>query len=354
MQATLRSDLPTASKEMLAPRWQDMMNGAHYSRSALPEHGLRKVASIDVAEQLGFADFSDAHAAHESSEHPESVEEEPSADEAQRNRLIQMMEQYDEPPPPPQYQLPPTSGLSLAELSIEPSTLDEAVLRPVLRSLDTAETLSRNTADAAENALTRSRRPLPLSPLPPAAARLAASQSAARRQTLKDLMQLASPQLLQTLASSDLARRCLVPMLDAEDAATLETGATLGSIRRQAAAPEPVVAAPEPSVAAAPELSWSSGSAQVRLRFGSAGAQVRLRFGSGSASSGAPPAQNEPARPDQQPHAAAHAATAPVPLDVSGGRPVSPGRETLTVERQVGPAQQRPRRNRQKVKGTPR
>ena len=128
-----------------APRWQDMVNGAHYSRSALPEHGLRKVASVDVAEQLGFADFLDAHAAHESSERPESVEAEPSPDEARRNRLIQMMQQYDDPPPP-QYQPPPTSGLSLAELSIEPSTLDEAVLRPVLRSLDTAETLSRNTA----------------------------------------------------------------------------------------------------------------------------------------------------------------------------------------------------------------
>ena len=267
MQATLRSDLPTASKEMLAPRWQDMMNGAHYSRSALPEHGLRKVASIDVAEQLGFADFSDAHAAHESSEHPESVEEEPSADEAQRNRLIQMMEQYDEPPPPPQYQLPPTSGLSLAELSIEPSTLDEAVLRPVLRSLDTAETLSRNTANAAEFP----RRPLPLTPLPPAAARLAASQSAARRQTLKDLMQLASPQLLQTLASSDLARRCLVPMLDAEDAATLETAATLGSIRRQAVAPDQDSPQDKLRCCVAP----AGDSAQVRLRFGSAGAQVR-------------------------------------------------------------------------------
>ena len=342
-----------------------MVNGAHYSRSALPEHGIRKVASVDVAEQLGFADFLDAHAAHESSERPESVEEEPSADEAQRNRLIQMMQQYDEPPPL-QCQPPPTSGLSLAELSIEPSTLDEAVLRPVLRSLDTAETLSRSTAHAAEYP----RRPLqlsartflPLSPLPPAAARLAASQSAARRQTLKDLMQLASPQLLQTLASSDLARRCLVPMLDAEDAATLEIAATLGSIRRQAAAPEPsiaaapepsVAAAPAPSVAAAPELSWSSGSAQVRLRFGSVGAQVRLRFGAGSASSGAPLPQNEPARPNQQPHAAAHAATAPAPLVLSG-RPASPGREALSVERQVGPAQQRPRRNRQNVKGTPR
>ena len=321
------------------------MNGAHYSRSALPEHGLRKVASIDVAEQLGFADFSDAHAAHESSEHPESVEEEPSADEAQRNRLIQMMEQYDEPPPPPQYQLPPTSGLSLAELSIEPSTLDEAVLRPVLRSLDTAETLSRNTANAAEFP----RRPLPLTPLPPAAARLAASQSAARRQTLKDLMQLASPQLLQTLASSDLARRCLVPMLDAEDAATLETAATLGSIRRQAVAPDQDSPQDKLRCCVAP----AGDSAQVRLRFGSAGAQVRLRFGPGSASSGAPLPQNEPARPNQQPHAAAEAATAP-PALVLSGRPVSPGRETLTVERQVGLAQQRPRRNRQNVKGTPR
>ena len=312
---------------------------AHYSRSALPEHGLRQAASVDVAEQLGFADFLDAHPPHESSERPESVEEEPSADEAQRNRLIQMMQQYDDPPPP-QYQPPPTSGLCLAELSIEPSTLDEAVLRPVLRSLDTAEALSpsRNTANAA----VLPRRPLPLSPLTPAAARHAASQSAARRQTLKDLMQLASPQLLQTLASSDLARRCLVPMLDAEDAATLETAATLGSIRRQAAAPEP-------SGAAASELRRSSSSARVQLRFGSAGARVRLRFSSGSASSGAPVPQNEPARPNQQPHAAAHAVTAPAPLVLSG-RPVSPGRETLTVEPQVGPAQQRARRNRQKVK----
>ena len=322
-----------------------MVNGAHFTRSALPEHGLRQAASVDVAEQLGFADFLDAHAAHESSERPQLVEAEPSPDEAQRNRLIQMMQQYDDPPPP-QYQPPPTSGLSLAELSIEPSTLDEAVLRPVLRSLDTAETLSRNTANAAEFP----RRPLPLTPLPPAAARLAASQSAARRQTLKDLMQLASPQLLQTLASSDLARRCLGPMLDAEDAATLETAATLGSIRRQAVAPDQDSPQDKLRCCVAP----AGDSAQVRLRFGSAGAQVRLSWSSGSASSGEPLAQNEPARPDQQPHAAAHAATTPVPLDVSGGRPVSPGRGTLTVERQVGPAQQRPRRNRQKVKGAPR
>ena len=341
-----------------------------YTRSALPEHAVRQAASVDVAEQLGFAGFLDAHAAQE---RPETVEEERSPDEAARKRLLQMMQKYDGPPPR-QYQPPPTSGLSLAELSFEPNTLEETVLQPVLQSLDTdlgvvradapsgcAETPSRSTANAAEP----TRQPLPLSPLPPAAARFAASQSAAQRQALKDLMQLASPQLLQTLASSDLARRCLVPMLDAEDAATLETAATLGSIRRQDAAPEP-------SVAAAPERTWSSGSgsaqaqptdgAQVRvqLRFGTCGAQVRLRFGAGSASSGAPLPQIEPAPPNQQPDAATRSATraatvtpVPAPLALSG-RPVSPGRESVTVERQVGPAQQRPRRGRQKVKGAAR
>ena len=343
---------------------EQMADTKHYSRSALPEHALRQAASVDVAEQLGFAGFLDAHAAQE---RPETVEEEPLPDEAARKRLMQMMQKYDGAPPR-QYQPPPTSGLSLAELSIEPNTLDEQVLQPVLQSLDAdlgvvradapsgcAEAPSRSTAIAAE----LPRQPLPLSPLPPAAARFAASQSAAQRQALKDLMQLASPQLLQTLASSDLARRCLVPMLDAEDAATLETAATLGSIRRQDAAPEP-------SVSAAPERTWSSGSgsaqaqptygAQVRvqLRFGTCGAQVRLRFGAGSASSSAPLPQIEPAPPNQQPDAATRAVTVtPATLALSG-RPVSPGRESVNVERQVGPAQQRPRRGRQKVKGAAR
>ena len=340
---------------------EQMAGTAHYTRSALPEHALRQAASVDVAEQIGFAGFLDAHAAQE---RPETVEEEPLPDEAARKRLMQMMQKYDGAPPR-QYQPPPTSGLSLAELSIEPNTLDEQVLQPVLQSLDTdlgvvradapsgcAETPSRSTANAAEPP----RQPLPLSPLPPAAARFAASQSAAQRQALKDLMQLASPQLLQTLASSDLARRCLVPMLDAEDAATLETAATLGSIRRQDAAPEP-------SVAAAPERTWSSGSgsaqaqptdgaqARVQLRFGTCGAQVRLRFGAGSASSGAPLPQIEPAPPNQQPDAATTITPATLALS---GRPVSPGRESVNVERQVGPAQQRPRRGRQKVKGAAR
>ena len=343
---------------------EQMADTVHYSRSALPEHALRQAASVDVAEQLGFAGFLDAHAAQE---RPEPVEEEPSPDEAARKRLMQMMQKYDGAPPR-QYQPPPTSGLSLAELSIEPNTLDEQVLQPVLQSLDAdlgvvradapsgcAEAPSRSTAIAAE----LPRQPLPLSPLPPAAARFAASQSAAQRQALKDLMQLASPQLLQTLASSDLARRCLDPMLDAEDAATLETAATLGSIRRQDAAPEP-------SVSAAPERTWSSGSgsaqaqptygAQVRvqLRFGTCGAQVRLRFGAGSASSSAPLPQIEPAPPNQQPDATTRAVTVtPATLALSG-RPVSSGRESVTVERQVGPAQQRPRRGRQKVKGAAR
>ena len=47
---------------------------------------------------------------------------------------MQMMQKYGRTSP--QYQPPPTSGLSLAELSIEPNTLDEQVLQPVLQSLD--------------------------------------------------------------------------------------------------------------------------------------------------------------------------------------------------------------------------
>ena len=124
---------------------EQMAYTAHYMRSALPEHALRQAASVDVAEQLGFAGFLDAHAAQE---RPETVEEEPSPDEAARKRLMQMMQKYDGAPPR-QYQPPPTSGLSLAELSIEPNTLEETVLQPVLQRVVVFCTVFRCVSGAA-------------------------------------------------------------------------------------------------------------------------------------------------------------------------------------------------------------
>ena len=103
--------------------------------------------------------------------------------------------------------------------------------------------------------------------------------------------------------------------------------------------------------AAAAEHEAEEAQVRVQLRFGASGAQIRLRFGAGSAGAGAPLPQIEPAPPNQQPDAATTITPATLALS---GRPVSPGRESVNVERQVGPAQQRPRRGRQKVKGAAR
>ena len=212
-----------------------------------------------------------------------SAEDEDSVVQAEKSRMIQVMRQHDTPPPP-QHQPLPMSSLTLAELSIT--------------GMPMARSLSLDTADAAEFS-----RALPPPPLPPVSL-------IGKRQALKDLMQLASPQLLQTLVSSDLARLCLMPMLDADDAAKLEAAAMLGS----------TWAAPGPSVAAAPEPAIASARHRQRDR-------ISTRIS----------------------HQQSHTAATPAPL-VSSGRHVAPGREEVTTEWQPEqPAQRRPRRNRLKA-----